>query len=266
MKHIVFGGSAASSIAFALKKEAIIAYPGFLGEGPIQGLLTEAGMQQRMTWLSQAFRIDGIEWLQRFKQAMKQLQAVHDDDTVLIWASENAAEQFGLRFVCQLLAAKKCSIYFCNTYENMLHMYRARNIQMEIRHSGEINAQQICTMYEQQQYSQLSDEEISLFAEQAEKLMQGDSLLRTWRRGEIVEDVETRDDALILHYLNELLQEMDLDYVRAPRLIGHVLGFSEHDINDTWIEYRLLTLIQNGIVHYRGNLTQMHTYEVKIID
>lgn len=263
MKHIVFGESIAGSMAFAFKNQEIIAFPGFLGEGPIRGLLTEQGLKMRSTWLFEAFRIDGTEWGVHFTQAIKQLEAITEQDCVLIWASENAAEQFGLRLVCLLLAAKNCPIYFCDTYENMLHMHCTRNVQIEIRHSGEMNAQQMRTMYEQQQYRQLTSEEIRTFGEQANKLMQGNSLLRTWHRGEIVEDVETRDDARILHYLIELLQELEGDFLKAPRLIGHVLGYSVHDINDTWIEYRLLTLIQKGIVQYRGDLTQMRTYEVK---
>lgn len=264
MKHIVFGESAAGTMAIAFEKQEIIAFPDFLGEGSIQGLLTEQGLNERTAWLSEAFRIDGTAWGAHFTDAIQKLAAVTEQDSVLIWASENAAEQFGLRLVCTLLASKNCPVYFCDTYENMLHMHRARNLQMEIRHSGEMNIKQMRMMYEQQQYRELSSEEIRTFGEQAKQLMQGDSLLRTWHRGQILEDVETRDDALIIHYLKELLQERDEDYVRAPRLIGHVLGFSVHDISDTWIEYRLLTLIQTGTVQYHGDLRQMRTYEVKV--
>lgn len=264
MKHIVFGESAAGTMAIAFEKQEIIAFPDFLGEGSIQGLLTEQGLNKRTTWLSEAFRIDGTAWGAHFTDAIHKLAAVTEQDSVLIWASENAAEQFGLRLVCTLLASKNCPVYFCDTYDNMLHMHRARNLQMEIRHSGEMNVKQMRMMYEQQQYRELSSEEIRTFGEQANQLMQGDSLLRTWHRGQILEDVETRDDALIIHYLKELLQERDEDYVRAPRLVGQVLGFSVHDINDTWIEYRLLTLIQTGTVQARGDLKQMRTYEVKV--
>ena len=265
MKHIIFGESAAGSMTYAFKneKQEIIAFPGFLGEGPIQALLTDEGLSERANWLGKAFRMDGSEWALHFSQALKQLEAVHEEEPVLVWASENAAEQFGLRLVCYVLQAKKCPIYFCDTYENMLHMHRARNLQMEIRHTGEVSSQQLRTMYNEKQYSQLTIQQITTFAKQAENLMQGDSVLRTWRRGEIFEDVETRDDELILHYLNALLQESDEQFLRAPRLIGHVLGFSVHDITDTWIEYRLLTLIKQGVVHYRGDLRQMRSYEVK---
>ena len=264
MKHIVFGESVAGSFKVAFNKQEIISFPSILGEGPIQELLTEQGLNERNTWLSRAFQIDGTAWGEHFTEAIKQLEFVKEQDSVLIWASENAGEQFGLRLVCSLLALKNCPVYFCNTYENMLHMHQEHNTQMEIRHSGEVNAQQLRIMYEQQQYRKLSNEEIRSFGEEAKQLMQGDSLLRTWHCGEILEDVETRDDALIIQYLNELLQERDEDYVRAPRLIGHVLGFSVHDISDAWIEYRLLTLIQTGLVQYRGDLKQMRTYEVKV--
>lgn len=265
MKHIIFGESAAGSLKFALKKGTaqIIAFPNYLGEGPIQELLTAAGLKHRASWLEQAFRIDGAQWTGGFKQAMQQLEKVTEEDSVLVWASENATEQFGLRLICHVLQHKNCSIYHCNTYGNMLFLHRERNVQMEIRHTGEVSPEQLCHMLAEQLYEQLKPKEVSNYAKQGAQLMQGNSLLRTWRRGEILADVETRDDAMILRYLHELLQEFDTEYIRAPRLIGHVLGFSMHDIHDTWIEYRLLTLIEQGDVNYRGDLRKMRTYEVK---
>lgn len=265
MIHIMFGESAEGSMRFAFKKDKseIIAFPNFLGEGPIQGLLTTAGLNARAAWLERAFRIDGLDWTSRFEQAIKQLEAVAEGESVLIWASENAVEQFGLRLACHVLRSKKCSIYFCNTYENMLFMHPEHNTQMEIRHTGEINARQMRIMLHEKQFELLSTQQIAQLVKQAEQLMQGDSLLRTWQRGEILEDVETRDDALILHYLKELQQEMNEEFIRAPRLIGHVLGYSEHDIHDMWIEYRLLTFIKQGAVNYRGDLRGMRMYEVQ---
>lgn len=265
MKHIIFGESAAGSLKFALKKESaqIIALPNYLGEGPIQGLLTNEGLHQRASWLGKSFQMDGMQWVQRFERAIKQLELIDEDDSVIVWASENAAEQFGLRLICHILQHKRCRVFFCNTYENMLFMHRERNTQMEIRHSGEVAPEQFLNMLKGHLYKELSTEDISEFAEQALQLMEGNSLLRTWRRGEITEDVETRDDAMILHYLHELQQKSDTDYIPAPRLIGHVLGFSMHDIHDTWIEYRLHKLIRAGNVNYRGDIRTMRKYEVK---
>ena len=265
MIHIIFGESAAGSMRFAFKKDKaeIIAFPNFLGEGPIQGLFTTAGLNARVAWLERAFRIDGLDWTSRFEQAIKQLEAVAEGESVLIWASENAAEQFGLRIVCHVLANNNCAIFHCNTTENMLFLHHERNLQQLIRHSGEISAEQMRTMLHEKQYDQLSTQQIAHFSTQAKQLMQGSSLLRTWHRGEILEDVETRDDALILQYLKELQQEMNEEFIRAPRLIGHVLGFSEHDIHDTWIEYRLLTLIKQGAVNYHGDLREMRKYAVQ---
>ncbi|MCH7323315.1 DUF1835 domain-containing protein [Solibacillus sp. MA9] len=268
MKHIIFGESAAGSLKFALKKEAaqIIAFPDYLGEGPIQELLTKEGLKQRSSWLEQVFRMDGSQWANSFEQAIKQLEKVTEEDSVLVWASENAAEQFGLRLICHVLQYKNCPIYFCDTYENMLYLHPQHNVQMEIRHTGEVSSEQFRHILTEKLFEQLAPDEISDYAKQAAKLMQGNSLLRTWRRGEIFEDVETRDDALIFHYLQELQQESNEEYIRAPRIIGHVLGFSVHDIHDTWIEYRLLALIGQGKVAYRGDLRTMRTYEVKYYD
>ncbi|MEK4700034.1 DUF1835 domain-containing protein [Solibacillus sp. FSL R7-0668] len=86
MIHIIFGESAAGSMRFAFKKDKaeIIAFPNFLGEGPIQGLFTTAGLNARAAWLERAFRIDGLDWTSRFEQAIKQLEAVAEGESVLI--------------------------------------------------------------------------------------------------------------------------------------------------------------------------------------
>ena len=137
-------------------------------------------------------------------------------------------------------------------------------IKIEIRHTGEVSPTQMNTMLDFDLLERLEDSEIIQLGEQANQLMKGHSILRTWHRGQIVEDVETRDDATILRYLQELLDESREPFIKAPRLIGHVLGHSVHDIHDTWIEYRLLALIAQGFVNYKGNLRNMRSYAVKL--
>lgn len=262
MIHIIFGESAYGSLKFALKnkKEEIIAFPGYLGEGPITRLTSTAGMEKRAKWLEQNFQIKDTDNL---GEAITRLQTLKDCQ-VIVWASENAGEQFGLRLVCHILANRNCPIFLCNTYRNMLFMHQGKNVQMEIRHTGEVSPAQMNAMLDDHLLEQLTNSEIIQLGEQANQVMKGKSVLRTWQRGKITEDVETRDDAIILHYLQELLNESGEQFIKAPRLIGHVLGHSVHDIHDTWIEYRLLALIAEGNVDYRGDLQNMRTYSVKL--
>lgn len=262
MIHIIFGESAYGSLKFALKdkEDRVIAFPDYLGEGPITELTSAARMEKRSKWLGENFH---IEERNKLEEAIIRLQTLKDSQ-VIVWASENAAEQFGLRLVCHILANRNCPIFICNTYRNILFMNQGKNIQMEIRHTGEVISAQMNAMLDGHLLEQLVDSEIIQLGEQANQLMKGKSVLRTWQRGQIIEDVETRDDAIILHYLQELLNESGEPFIKAPRLIGHVLGHSVHDIHDTWIEYRLLALIAEGNVDYRGDLRNMRTYAVKL--
>lgn len=52
--------------------------------------------------------------------------------------------------------------------------------------------------------------------------------------------------------------------MKAPRLIGEVIGHMEQYTGDEWIEYRLRHLIEQGIFEYRGELHAMRYYEVKL--
>ena len=111
----------------------------------------------------------------------------------------------------------------------------------------------------------LSIEECSLLQSEAIQLMEGHSIIRTWKDGTILEDDETRDDAEIIRYAKELLSDVaDNEFIIAARLIGQVYGLSNHDIRDTWIEYRIQSLIDKGVLEYLGDLSEMRLYQVRV--
>ncbi|MBO1910847.1 hypothetical protein J4G37_39395, partial [Microvirga sp. 3-52] len=43
------------------------------------------------------------------------------------------------------------------------------------------------------------------------------------------------------------------------------LGHSVQSLSDTWIEYRLRSLINSNQLAYKGNLNSMRMYEIKVI-
>ena len=268
MQHIVFGSSITGSLQIALKShENIISFPDHLDVGPVYRLLSPEGQQLRNDWLQKAYRYDEEQltyYNTQLLKAISQIQKLDDQSHVLIWTCENAAEQFGLRLVMYLLRDKACTISVCNTYFNVLTSHKDRNTQILIRHSGELCSKQLAGMLEQHLFEAISNEQKTVYKQEAAQLLNSTSLLRTWHRGQLLEDVESRDDADILYYARELQDELTpSEYYIAARLIGHCLGHSEHDISDTWIDYRVRTLIAQGKLDYKGDLREMRTYKVR---
>ena len=270
MKHILFSQSAYGSLNHALKGEPvdIIVFPNFFGEGPIHGLLTEEGFTQRVEWLQKAYQFDdrmSQQYVGLFKEAMARIQQIKEGEQVTVWTCENATEQFGLRLVSYLLSGRKCTIFVCNTYFPMLYFHEDTHTQNDIRHSGEVSPDQMKQMLKLNVLDEFTQDKIAHLQAEALQLMEGQSIVRTWVRGRIIEDEESRDDEVIIHYANELQSKYGVDeFYNATRLIGHVLGWSHHDINDTWIDYRLRMLIKNGVFDYKGDTSEMRSYQIRL--
>ncbi|MGM9957335.1 MAG: DUF3658 domain-containing protein, partial [Peribacillus sp.] len=146
-----------------------------------------------------------------------------------------------------------------------LYFHEDEHTQYDIRHSGEVSPEQMKRMLKLNLLDPLPEDQLALLQAEALQLMEGQSIVRTWIRGRIIEDDESRDDQEIIRYASDMQSEYGIDnFYNAARLIGHVLGWSEHDINDTWIDYRLRMLIKKGIFESIGHLSEMRSYQVRL--
>ncbi|MEK4424597.1 DUF1835 domain-containing protein [Solibacillus sp. FSL K6-1523] len=268
--HIIFGESAYGSLRFAMKgrKESIIAFPGLLGEGPIKDIHTEMGLKNRLQWLKDHYLFDAEDierYQQLFETGLQQVEQIAEGSKIIIWTCENAAEQFGLRFVTKLLARKKVTCYVCNTYFNVLESCKGRDTWCEIRYSGEISSEEMKKFIENEWIERMADELFATYQKEAEQLLSNECAVRTWRHGEMHYEDENRDDAFIIKTAKMLHEEQDeRTWLRAVRLIGLVLGETEHNISDSWINYRVHKLIEQGFFQSKGDLRKIRQYEVKL--
>lgn len=270
MIHIVFKQSAFGSLRYLLKgtSEKIIEFPAFLAEGPIYHLLTERGLNARLQWLEKCYDFNEEDirmYKEQIELAIHQISAIPNDEQVIIWTCENANEQIGLRVVLELLKNSNVSIYIGNTYFNMLKIFEHKDIQIEIRHSGEVNAQQYAEFIHRNMFEQVTTEGVQCYVDELNGWLANDAVVRTWIHGKMRFDDATRDDAWIIQYAKELHgEQQEVEFFPAARLVGQVLGMSEYDISDTWIEYRLRHLIEQGFFCYEGDLSEMRKYRVRL--
>ncbi|WP_203333536.1 DUF1835 domain-containing protein [Planococcus beigongshangi] len=269
MNHFVIGDSAAGSmkLAFRGKDHAIHPLSLDLSVGPIAAIHEEEGLVRHIDWLRSSFSYEDDyvdHQSETYRQTLRKIKSLKDGDPVTFWMSGNAAEEIGLRLFCFLTADKKLDLSVVNTAEAMDELMRDTDIRVEIRHSGECNNKQMAHFFKHSR-KQLPEETKAALVEEMMGLLATASLLRSWEQGEILDADETWDDAFILERVHELGEQAENDgFVKATRVIGEVLGNSYHIYSDSWIEYRLRSLIRSGKLLSRGDLGSMRTYEVRL--
>lgn len=270
MIHLIFGSAATSSLKYALSEQShkIIGFPIDFSVGPITHIHRNSGIHSYFSWLETSFHTmwNFFEEDQlAYCQALQQLSAINDGEQVTIWTCENASEQIGLRISCYLLKEKNVTLRYVNTYHAMRHSFKQKDVQIDIRHSGECNAEQLTYFYKHSTYPMTKNMKND-YATEGEKLLNCTSIVRSWQHGEIVDDRETRDDPFILGCAIKMHHEMpNVEFIHATRVIGEVVSNSEQAISDAWIEFRIRSLIDSKQLDFEGNLKAMRMYKIKVL-
>ncbi|MGE7686423.1 DUF1835 domain-containing protein [Peribacillus simplex] len=274
--HIVFGDSTAGSLKFAFRKttyaktEEIIVLPDILSVGPIESLQTKEGIENRFQWFKENYR-DDFKNLEEYKQGMlkaiEKIKAIPPYQKVIIWTCENAAEQTGLRIVLYILQNKVNDVFELNTFKAFHEFFTYPMLEEEQfpRSSGELTPEKLLQFYEQFELRPMNFTKRNALSDEGQNLMLIENHLRTWEHGELRDSNIERGDDFIIHCAKKLHKEQGTyDYMKSARLIGEVIGHMQQYTGDEWIEYRLRDLISKEIFEYRGDLSAMRLYEVKL--
>ncbi|MEH7346962.1 DUF1835 domain-containing protein [Bacillus sp. JJ1532] len=274
--HIVFGDSPAGSLKFAFrntpyaKTEEIIVLPHILSVGPIELLHTKKGIENRFQWFKEHYR-DDFNDLEEYKQgllkAIEKIKGITPYQQIIIWTCENAAEQIGLRIVLYLLQNKVNEVFELNTFKAFHELYTYPMLEEEQypRTSGELAPEKLLQFYEQFELRPMNCAKRHALLDEGRNLLLSESLLRTWENEELWHSDVERDDDSIIQCAKKLHKEQGKhDYMKAARLIGEVIGHMQQYTGDQWIDYRLRDLIAKEIFAYRGDLSAMRLYEVKL--
>lgn len=264
MIHVVFGKSVAGSLQFGLKDKSqeIIIFPIDFSIGPITNIHEENGAEAYFTWLKANIdpcwsNVDDGKLM--FEHAIRCLQEVKSGDQITIWICENATEQIGLRLCCYLLGDKEVKLNLVNTFLAMQDFHKDKIVA--IRHTGECDAMELAYFYQHNSIPVLNEVRIKL-AQEGKELIRSKHCARSWRRGEVIHELETKDDAFILDCARKDHLEMDESkFILVARLIGEVIGSSEQYVSDAWIEYRVRSLISLGHLIREGDTAW---YQVKM--
>ncbi|MEN1936283.1 DUF1835 domain-containing protein [Paenibacillus sp. 102] len=266
--HIAFGDSPAGGIKYMLKQadlteDYVVCFSDAFSIGPIHQLELKAGQVARQQWLSRNLNSYDLyfeeEYLSIFRESMEELQSIPQDIPITIWKADNAHEHVGLCFVLAHLQSRD-NIRVINTSEAYRELFPEG---YDIRGTGELSSEKLAVIYEKYgKDTLLTNEARKTLEREWELLSETMDLLRIWNENQVQSVQEDYFDSFIIECAERL--EATSSFCKAPRLIGEALGHIEQVIGDVFLEYRLRTLIQQGVFEMEGTLKAMRYYSVNL--
>lgn len=275
MIHILFGASASGSLKFVLremgleKKERVISFWDTFSIGPVWQWHEQHGIQSRFEWMKKCISDEYDEfpdYQQRVEKTINQIHSIPEGVHITIWASDNAHEQTGLRYVVHLLKEKNVDISLINTTVEYVELFLVKKVKYTPLHSGEIPPEKLQIIYEQGRGKLFTDHDKEDLEKEWISLAESQETLRIWRTGRIQSVPEDYYDEFIIKKAKVLhSKQRTRDFMKSARLIGEVLGHLDQYVGDEFLEYRLRELIDKGVFKVEGSLEAMRYYSVKLL-
>ncbi|MCH5715765.1 DUF3658 domain-containing protein [Niabella hibiscisoli] len=267
--HIVFSVQAKATIQqseiYDAAKIDLVVLQDYLSIGPIADLDTLNGKQRRINWLveiSQGFSGDIITHI--VQSDIKQLDALksHIDryPRIYLWTGSDVREMLSASRLLYFLQIPDYSRFFIIDFLNtsVTHSIGAFIYPKSL---NETNLDQVAKLYPD--FRLIEQQEVSQMQSFWEKLSNDDSHLRI-----PVEDAYISGSEIDF-YDSSLLKHCTKRYQTAIRIVGKTLGNMNEKsigegISDGFLNWRLLQLIEEGKLKYRGQTSSMRDYEVKL--
>ena len=192
------------------------------------------------------------------------MSEIEDGEQVTIWTCENAFEQIGLRLCCYLLKDKQIELSFINTNHAMRDYMKHENVSVDILRTSGCSPEELAHFYKSSMRP-ISEAMQNGYVLDGEKLLGNKSMVRSWRQGKLVDELETRVDPFILECATRIQNENPLEFINVTSVIGEVLGNSEQALSDAWIEYRIRSLIHSHQLIHEGDLQSMRMYKIQVV-
>ena len=248
IKHIIFGPSAAGSLRYIINEhrlnQDVLSINDDLSYGPVHSL------DERIkfgTKLINSIAPNDEELASYFESAVNSWPTPEDFSNckVILWHCKNAPEQLMLQMVVNQLQD------FDELYEVALD-----NKISFVRGTGE---------YTPEKLGSLIGTEIKISPERKHELITSwnhtvpqKGILRIWENESVITVDEAYYDTLLLHSCQK-------KFINAARIVGESLGTTDQLLSDTWLNYRLLELVKMDKIQAKGNLKQLRSFEVSLI-
>jgi uncharacterized protein len=266
--HIAFDDSTAGSLRMMLRSkpgEIVVT----LGDDLMVGPLPKDDdythwFSTRNEWFQERYSIAHMD-----DRKLTMLQAVFDwltwpqqlrEVPCMIWAGDSASEQLGLRRLLSLLPDHPDVILVNAT--SILHK---QNPNIWYRGTFELALDKLRMVLDTAEQVPLSPQDQAGYRADWQRLVSDDGALRVLQGGELHTVPESYYDADILQAAYRLEARHGF-FKKSARIIGEVIGMGELTVSDSFVEYRVRHLIQEGALTYNGELTAMRNYSISLVD
>ncbi|MNH93830.1 putative hydrolase [compost metagenome] len=263
--HIAFDDSASGSLRVALRGldgEKVVCLNDNLMVGPLSDIHEQGGFAKRLQWWEESMngrdREEAAEYLLMAAIVWCQWPARLDDLPIVIWASDSAAEQIGLRRLLAVLS-KEADVSLVNPST----LLNRGNSEQVYQHTGEISSEKLAPLLVHAE--RLLPEAREVYISDWYRLIAEEGVLRLFEDGKLRSVSEDYFDESILLAARKL-KAFNGKYIKSARLVGEVIGYSEQRISDSFIEYRVRRLIEARKLSYTGDLKAMRYYSVCLVE
>lgn len=243
--HMVFSSSAAGCLKYCFQENQLAqdVYPitDDLSYGPLHSRKERLSFG---TMLINTISPDDHDLLDYFEESVATWAdlAGLQNKKIIIWHCENAPEQLALQMAVSTLQ-----------HVDALYEIAIDNKVLHARGTAEFAPEKLATFIGTEQKISLPRKQH--LADTWKKSVEEHGLLRIWQDKQI----HTVDETF---YDKQLIAACTAEFTNAARIVGEVLGTSNQLVSDTWINYRLVKLVENGKLKARGNIHELRSVEV----
>lgn len=274
--HLVFSLSNAGSLKVALSRlgkreeNRVLAFNDFFSVGPIADLHSLEGQRHREMWLMEhdrdSYHSSLVNQEHQIKQMIEELRKVQENKTVVIWCADNAHDQTGLRFALFLMRERKAPVHIVNlskimegtgSYGKQGKVPFAQSLIYYDKYLDIVRNYRNGFLLDANQRKQYVSEWIELAGQ--------NHLIRLWEHGRVVGCDENQLDEVIIQSVIELQEDMQADdFVKAGVVVERVMNNSQQLISYSFIVNRIWTLVNEGLLIFKGIPNMMHQFSVSM--
>ncbi len=241
--HIALSGGC---VRLAYPGENVLDFTDNLSFGPLYALDDDRGLQTRSRWFQDLHHsIHAPEWdsssqrLTAMENLRMQLSSVSGQMT--LWISDNPDEQLMLRALLPLLGER--SVFIVNVTE-LAGSEATGSCPIETLESLWVRRTELT-----------AEDKVALIADWHRLLKENDPV-RIFTQGEVQGKTLDFHDPL-------LLQHCPSDFTQGSRVVGNAMVNSPHGVGDTFLNFRLYALIEQGVLQAQTGGVNMNRLQVR---
>lgn len=278
--HILFTMSDAGAMKVALSGAGyqhvskVLSFMEFFSIGPLRMLHRKEGFLFREEWLRERFpqlqHFSHFNKEQTIQNMVQTINQIPEDKKITLWCAENSNDQTGLRFALHLLSKREQPIHIVNVtqaYKEIAEQYDPAFQPWAVGHIPNDALQHIIKLTEDEEMPPLTSAQRKQYEQEWQALSSSEEMLRVWLNGQVESVQESYYDEAILSIAASLQNSAEAEedgYVKAGLIVGAAIEQWKQYISDSFIEYRIWTLISEGRLLFKGIPHAMYLYKLKV--